>query len=90
MVSTVTSIDALGWSPGIALRRSVSGSMQAVGGLFAMSADAVKLTVRRSFQWRECLEQARFVARVSVVYAFMSLFVVNVVVTAIGIQMTVK
>jgi phospholipid/cholesterol/gamma-HCH transport system permease protein len=149
------------WSPGIALGRNVSGSMQAVGGLFAMSANAVKFTARRTFQWRECLEQAWFVARVSlaptllvaipftvlvsftlnvllrelgaadlsgagaafgavtqvgplatvlvaagaaatatkavgnavnetVVYAFTSLFVVNVVVTAIGIQMTVK
>jgi hypothetical protein len=28
------------WSPGIALGKGVSGPMQAVGGLFAMSADA--------------------------------------------------
>ncbi|MCF6389504.1 ABC transporter permease, partial [Mycobacterium sp. MBM] len=30
------------WSPGIAIARNASGPMQAVGGLFAMSADAVK------------------------------------------------
>ncbi|HMZ15180.1 MAG TPA: ABC transporter permease, partial [Mycobacterium sp.] len=30
------------WSPGIALSSGVSGPMQAIGGLFAMSADAVR------------------------------------------------
>ncbi|HEU4360531.1 MAG TPA: ABC transporter permease, partial [Mycobacterium sp.] len=30
------------WSPGVVLGRDVSGSMQAVGGLFAMSFDAVR------------------------------------------------
>jgi phospholipid/cholesterol/gamma-HCH transport system permease protein len=39
--------------------------MQAVGGLFAMSADAVKYIFRRPFEWREFLQQAWFVARVS-------------------------
>ena len=39
--------------------------MQAVGGLFAMSADAVEVRLRRPFQWREFLEQSWFVARVS-------------------------
>ncbi len=39
--------------------------MQAVGGLFAMSADAVKFVFRRPFQWREFLEQSWFVARVA-------------------------
>ncbi len=39
--------------------------MQAIGGLFAMSADAVKFVFRRPFQWREFLEQSWFVARVS-------------------------
>ena len=53
------------WSPGIALSSGVSGPMQAIGGLFAMSADAVRFIFRKPFQWREFLEQAWFVARVS-------------------------
>ncbi len=56
------------WSPGLPalrLRGNLSGPMQAVGGLFAMSADAVKFVFRRPFQWREFLEQSWFVARVS-------------------------
>ncbi|MEZ0354756.1 ABC transporter permease, partial [Mycobacterium sp. SA01] len=52
------------WSPGIALS-SAAGPMQAIGGLFAMSADAVRFIFRKPFQWREFLEQAWFVARVS-------------------------
>jgi len=52
------------WSPGIALGRGISGPMQAVGGLFAMSADAVKFVFVRPFQWRGFLEQSWFVARV--------------------------
>ena len=39
--------------------------MQAIGGLFAMSADAVRFVFQRPFQWREFLEQSWFVARVS-------------------------
>ena len=39
--------------------------MEAVGGLFSMSADAVKFLFRRPFQLREFLEQAWFVASVS-------------------------
>jgi phospholipid/cholesterol/gamma-HCH transport system permease protein len=42
-----------------------SKPMQGLGGLFAMSVDAVKFTFRRPFQWREFLEQCWFVARVS-------------------------
>ena len=53
------------WSPGIAIGRGVSGPMQAIGGLFAMSADAVRFIFRKPFQWREFLEQSWFVARVS-------------------------
>ncbi|PND54057.1 ABC transporter permease, partial [Mycobacterium sp. ENV421] len=45
------------WSPGIALN-GLSGPMQAIGGLFAMSADAVRFIFRKPFQWREFLEQA--------------------------------
>jgi phospholipid/cholesterol/gamma-HCH transport system permease protein len=39
--------------------------MQAIGGLFSMAADAFLFIFRRPFQWREFLEQAWFVARVS-------------------------
>ena len=39
--------------------------MQAIGGLFAMSADAVRFIFHKPFQWREFLEQSWFVARVS-------------------------
>ncbi|HYB83076.1 MAG TPA: ABC transporter permease, partial [Mycobacterium sp.] len=47
------------------LGRDVSGPMQAVGGLFLMSFDTVRYVFRRPFQWREFLDQAWFVARVS-------------------------
>ena len=53
------------WSPGVAFGKNLSGPMQAIGGLFAMSADAVKFIFRRPFQWREFLEQCWFIARVS-------------------------
>ena len=56
------------WSPGLPslrLKWDLSGPMQAIGGLFAMSADAVKFAFRRPFQMREFLEQSWFVARVS-------------------------
>ncbi|ORB47179.1 ABC transporter permease, partial [Mycolicibacterium rhodesiae] len=36
------------WSPGIALS-GLSGPMQAIGGLFAMSADAVRFVFRKPF-----------------------------------------
>jgi phospholipid/cholesterol/gamma-HCH transport system permease protein len=39
------------WSPGINVGRNFSGPMQAVGGLFAMSADAVKLGDRAKQRW---------------------------------------
>ena len=53
------------WSVGVPVLRNMSGPMQAIGGLFAMSADAVRFVFKRPFQWREFLEQAWFVARVS-------------------------
>ncbi len=40
--------------------------MQAIGGFVRMAADALRFVFRRPFQWREFLEQAWFVARVSV------------------------
>ncbi|WP_286199255.1 MlaE family ABC transporter permease [Mycolicibacterium sp. ELW1] len=45
--------------------------MQAVGGLAAMSADAVKFALRRPFQGREFFEQAWFIARVSLAPTFL-------------------
>src|ERR1700752_3330818 len=53
------------WSSGISFPAGLSGAMQAVGGLFAMSADAVRFVFRRPFQTREFLEQSWFVARVA-------------------------
>jgi phospholipid/cholesterol/gamma-HCH transport system permease protein len=50
-----------------AARRNASGTMQAVGGFFAVSADAVKFVFRGPFQTREFLEQSWFVARVALV-----------------------
>ena len=55
------------WSAGLPLGRDMSGPMQAVGGLFLMSFDAMRYVFRRPFQWREFLDQAWFVARVSMV-----------------------
>ncbi|WP_420715806.1 MlaE family ABC transporter permease [Mycobacterium sp. 663a-19] len=51
--------------------RYASGPFQAVGGFFAMSADAVKFVFRRPFQWREFVEQCWFVARVALVTTLM-------------------
>lgn len=53
------------WRPGITLGR-ISKPMQAVGGLYAMSADAVKFAFVRPFQGREFLEQCWFITRVSI------------------------
>jgi phospholipid/cholesterol/gamma-HCH transport system permease protein len=58
------------WSPGISLGKG-SKPMQAVGGFFAMAADAFVFLFRRPFQWREFLEQSWFVARVSLFPALM-------------------
>src|ERR1700709_2574259 len=53
------------WSPGVTFGKNLSGPMQAVGGLFAMSADAVRVIFTRPFQWREFLDQCWFIAKVS-------------------------
>ncbi len=53
-----------GWVNGL-LSGNWSEPVRAVGGLFAMSADAVKFLFRRPFQAREFLEQSWFVVRVS-------------------------
>ena len=54
-----------GWSAGLSQLRNFSGPMQAVGGLFAMSADAIRFVFKRPFQGREFLEQCWFIARVA-------------------------
>ena len=46
------------WSTGISMPSGFSDAMQAIGGLFAMAADAIKFTFRRPFQAREFLEQS--------------------------------
>ncbi|WP_046300538.1 ABC transporter permease, partial [Mycobacterium sp. UM_Kg27] len=52
------------WSPESAMVR-LAGPMEAVGGLFTMSVDAVRFLFKRPFQAREFIEQSWFVARVS-------------------------
>jgi len=47
--------------------RAVAQPLRGVGGLFLMSADAVRFLFRRPFQAREFLEQSWFVARVALV-----------------------
>lgn len=46
-------------------QRQLAVPLQGIGGLFAMSVDAIKFIVRGPFQWREFLDQSWFVARVS-------------------------
>ena len=53
------------WSTGVVFGKDLTGPMRAVGGLFSMSADAIKFCFKRPFQGREFLEQCWFVARVS-------------------------
>jgi phospholipid/cholesterol/gamma-HCH transport system permease protein len=45
----------------------VPASLEGVGGLFMMSADAVRFLFRRPFQGREFVEQSWFVARVALI-----------------------
>jgi hypothetical protein len=59
------------WLPRVGLSTNVAGAAQAVGGLFAMSADAVKFLFRRPFQTREFLRQTWFPTQVSLVPTLM-------------------
>jgi phospholipid/cholesterol/gamma-HCH transport system permease protein len=60
------------WPSGVpALSRDVAGPFRAVGGLFVMSADAVKFLFRRPFQGREFVNQAWFIVRVSLMPTLM-------------------
>jgi phospholipid/cholesterol/gamma-HCH transport system permease protein len=56
------------WTTGLMLGGGdVRKPMRAIGGFFAMSADALRFVFRPPFQWREFLGQSWFVARVSLV-----------------------
>jgi phospholipid/cholesterol/gamma-HCH transport system permease protein len=80
------------WSPGLSTLRNLSEPMQAVGGLFAMSGDAVRCVFKRPFQWREFLEQSWFVARVSLAptllvaipFTVLVSFVLNILLRELG------
>ncbi len=48
-------------------RRDISRPLQGIGGLFVMSADAVKFLFHRPFQGREFVDQSWFIVRVSLV-----------------------
>ena len=50
-----------------ALSLDVAGPLQAVGGFFRMSADAVRFLFRRPVEFREFVEQSWFIARVALV-----------------------
>lgn len=49
------------------MARRSTGVFQTIGGLFAMSADAVRFVFVRPFQTREFLEQSWFIVRVSMI-----------------------
>src|SRR6476619_2039379 len=80
------------WSAGLPRIRNLSGPMQAVGGLFAMSADAVRCVFRRPFQWREFLEQCWFIARgslaptllVAIPFTVLVSFTLNILLRELG------
>ncbi|MEU4312940.1 ABC transporter permease [Nocardia sp. NPDC024068] len=51
----------------IQVKDRFAGPLETIGGLFSMTADAVKFAFRRPFQTREFLEQSWFIVRVSLV-----------------------
>ncbi len=56
------------WPSGLpTLAGGAARPLQAVGGFFVMSADAVKFVFHRPIQWREFVEQSWFIARVAMV-----------------------
>src|SRR5271163_3818228 len=59
------------WSTGISMPSGFSEAMQAIGGLFAMAADAIRFVFRRPCQWREFLDQSWFIARVALLPTFL-------------------
>ena len=74
------------------LQRDLSGPLQGVGGLFLMSADAVRFAFRRPLQGLEFLEQCWFVARVSLAptllvaipFTVLVSFVLNILLRELG------
>jgi phospholipid/cholesterol/gamma-HCH transport system permease protein len=44
-----------------------SGALRQTGNLFALALDTVRMTFRRPFQWREFIQQAWFIASVTIV-----------------------
>jgi len=80
------------WTAGVPLLHRFSGPMGAIGGLFAMSADAIKFMFKRPFQWGEFLDQSWFVARVSLAptllvaipFTVLVSFVLNILLRELG------
>jgi phospholipid/cholesterol/gamma-HCH transport system permease protein len=76
------------WTGGISLGRGAK-PMEAVGGLFAMSADAIKFAFRRPWQWREFLEQSWFIALaptllVAIPFTVLVSFTLNILLRELG------
>ena len=71
---------------------SVSKPLVGFGGFIGMAADTIVFTFRRPFALRELIEQAWFVARVSIVptvllsipFTVLTVFIVNILLTEIG------
>jgi len=80
------------WSTGISMPSGFSDAMQAIGGLFAMAADAIRFAFRRPFQTREFLEQSWFVARVALLptllvaipFTVLVSFILNILLRELG------
>ncbi|MFD4462258.1 MlaE family ABC transporter permease [Nocardia sp. NPDC058480] len=66
--------------------------LRAVGGFFELGAEVARATVRKPFQWREFIDQAWFVARVSIVptvlvaipFTVLVVFTLNILLREIG------
>lgn len=73
---------------------AASKPLSGLGGFFAMAAETVFVMFRPPFAWRELLEQAWFVSRVSlfptimmsVPFTVMTVFVINLLLVEIGAQ----
>ncbi|TSD96507.1 ABC transporter permease [Skermania sp. ID1734] len=70
----------------------VAVPLRAVGGFFELIADTARSSLRRPFQWREFIDQAWFVARVSIVptvlvavpFTVLVSFTINILLREIG------
>jgi phospholipid/cholesterol/gamma-HCH transport system permease protein len=71
---------------------SLSKPLEGFGGFIGMTADTFVSMFRRPFAWRELIEQAWFVARVSIMptlllsipFTVLTVFVINILLTEIG------